>query len=246
VKVNAGVSNGTVIMNQGQIGGPGVPRAILSNSVSTTVGTSVSFAGTWSAVPASVNAAALTVDPQNRFTVWGVSADRVSLARSAQGQLNPDGSFDAFSSDQLAHFTGQVAADRQSATITADRTGVVSFTVTASRALDVGPLPNTLVGTFSGFGVAANGDRLHVLFSIDPGGNSSFEGDVVRSGSIGALFQFGNFYVTSDGQLNDPGTPPHQVGTLQVQNNNLVLNYSFVTQSGYQNNFRVSLQPFMP
>ena len=37
VTVNAGIPGGTVITNQGRIGGPSVPQAILSNPVSTTV-----------------------------------------------------------------------------------------------------------------------------------------------------------------------------------------------------------------
>jgi hypothetical protein len=247
VKVNNGLAAGTQITNQAILTGLNLPQPVVSNSVSTTVSTTVStsLAGTWLAVPASGNAVSLTVDPQNRFTVWAVSANRQTVAHAAQGKLNPDGSFDVFSPDQqVVHFTGQIAADGKSATITAARAGFGMFSVTAPRVPDVGPLPNTLVGTFNGAGVAANGDQLQVRLSIDSGGNSTFEGDAIRANSNGALGQFGHFYVTSDGRLTDPGTNG-EAGILQVQNGMLVLTYNYGAGS-YHNRFQVPLQPLAP
>ena len=240
VQVNPGTPDQTVITNQAQITVAAQQYTQNSNTVTTTVAsTALSYAGTWSAIPPTDHAVSLTVDPQNKFTVWAVSKDRQTVARAAQGQLNPDGSFDVFSADNLVHFTGQVAADRQSAKITAARQGFVTFSVTAPRATDVDALPNTLVGTFNGSGVAANGDRLQVRLSIDPGGNSTFEGEVVQPNSTTGLLQFNHFSVTSDGRLD--------AGILQVQNNKLVLTYNYQDQArSYQNTFQVPLQPFPP
>src|SRR5262249_56959658 len=134
-------------------------------------------------------------------TVWVVSADRQTIARAAQGHLMPDGSFDVVSNqfNVLVHFSGQISADRQTAQINADRPGVLSFTVTAPRVLDVNPtaLPNPLVGTFNGSVVASDdGARLQVRLSIDPGGNSTFEAEAIPPGSISVRLHFAHFYVT--------------------------------------------------
>jgi uncharacterized repeat protein (TIGR01451 family) len=245
VQINQG-ANGSTISNQAQIGGPEVSQAVPSNTVSTAVGggpPQTSFAGTWFAVPPTDHAVSLTVDSQNRFTVWAVSKDRTTVARSAQGHINNDGSFAAASTDSLVQFTGQISADKQSAMITAQRTGFVSFSVTAPRAPDVGPLPDNLVGTWNGFGQAANGDRLQVAISIDPGGNSTFQATMVPAGAGITRLQFAHFYITPDGRITDPNTN-QQVGTLQVQGNQVVLNYNFQSSNPtpYQNNFQVQLQ----
>jgi uncharacterized repeat protein (TIGR01451 family) len=248
VTVNAGLPNGTVITNQGSITGQGFAQPIKSNSVSTTIGTPpTSFAGTWVAAPANDNAVSLTVDPTNHFTVWAVSKDHQTIQRAAQGKLNPDGSFDLFSSDAVVHFTGKIAANHLSATITAMRVNGPSFTVTAPRAPDVGPLPNNLVGTFNGFATGPGGERFQVRLSIDPGGNSTFEGEVVQLSLSPIRFQFAHFYVTADGILTNPANNA-QLGVLQVQNNALVLTYNFqhAGPPPYQNTFHVQLQPLTP
>jgi uncharacterized repeat protein (TIGR01451 family) len=251
VQVNQGVPAGTVIPNQAQLGGgsanPFPP--ILSPRVTTTVTGGggqppTSFAGTWFAVPPTGHAVSLTVDSRNRFTLWAVSADRSTVQRSAQGTLNADGSFNVFSADQQVQFTGQVAANGQSATIEVNRHGILTFGVTAPRAPDVNPLPADLVGTWNGFGVAANGDRMQVRISTDPGGNATFHGEVVREGSSSPRHQFAHFYITPNGQVIDPAGN-QQVGTLQLQGNQVVLSYFFQHSQPppYQNTFQVTLQP---
>jgi uncharacterized repeat protein (TIGR01451 family) len=237
---------GTVVPNQARLISPDLPQPVTSNQVSTTVGpSSASFAGTWFAI-SNGPSVSLTADPQNGFTVWAVSQDRQTIIRGAQGRLNPDGTFDVFSADQLVHFTGQIAADRQSAKVTAARNGFVPFTVTAPRALDVvpSPLPNPFIGTFNGTATANDGAQIQVLISIDPGGNSTFQASVIPPGSTSVRSQFAHFYVTPSGQLIDPNGN-RQVGTLQVQNNTLVVNYDFQSAipPAYENNFSVPLQP---
>jgi uncharacterized repeat protein (TIGR01451 family) len=246
VQVNQGVPAGTTITNQGRIGGPQVAEPITSQTVNTTVGggqPGSSFAGSWFAVPPTGHAVSLTVDSRNKFTVWAVSADRSTVQRSAQGTLNQDGSFDVFSADQSVRFTGQVAADGQSARVEATRQGFVTFGVTAPRAPDVNPLPDNLVGTWNGFGVAANGDRLQVRLSIDPTGNSTFHGDVVRTGAT-TRNQFAHFYITPQGQVINPDGN-QQVGTLQQQGGQLVFTYTFQHSAPppYTQTFQVPLQP---
>jgi uncharacterized repeat protein (TIGR01451 family) len=246
VRVNDGVPAGTVINNRAQIVGPTVPQPVESNVATTTIAggqPGPSFAGTWFAKPPTDHAAALTVDRQNRFTVWAVSRDQVLITHSAQGHLNPDGSFDVVSPDGRVHFTGQVAQNGQSAQITAERANVGSFTVTAPRAPDVGPLPDLLTGTWNGVGQASNGDRLEVHLSIDPQGNSTFYGAVTQAGGT-IRRQFANFYITPDGRITDPNGN-RQVGTLQQQGNQLVLTYSFqhAGPPAYQRDFQVVLQP---
>jgi hypothetical protein len=253
VQIGNNVSPGTQITNQGQLNSPDLSQPVPSNPVTTTVVAAVtSFAGTWFAFSQTDPSVSLTVDPQNRFTVWAFTPDGQTVTRAAQGHVKADGSFDVFSSDQLVHFTGQIAADRQSAAITAARSGFVPFTVTAPRLQDVDPtpLPNYLVGTFNGTGAANDGSSLTVRMSIDPGGNATFEDEAVPVNTVTRRLQFAHFYVTlapdGRGRVLDPnGNQPIQVGTLQVQNNVLVLTYNF-SQGGsspYQNQFQVQLQP---
>jgi hypothetical protein len=199
-----------------------------------------SFPGTWSAQPPTDHAVALTVDNENRFTVWAVSRDRQTVARSAQGALKADGSFEVTSADGVVRFTGQIAADRQSAAITATRPDFLSFTVTAPRLPDVGLLPSTLVGTFHGSATAANSDRLDLEMSIDPGGNCTSRAAMIQAGFSLLRQQFGTLYVTADGRLTDPDGN-REVGLLQVSGNSLMLTYTFL-QSGYENTFQGPLQ----
>jgi uncharacterized repeat protein (TIGR01451 family) len=251
-QVNAGAAAGTVIVNQAQLNGPGLSQPVFSNSVSTTVVVPTvpppvpagsAFAGTWSSLPVNMPApatahASLTVDAQGKFTVWARSQDGQIVAESAQGVLNAAASFDVTSSDGLVHFTGQVAADRQTARITAARTGFVAFTVTASRRADVNALPGALVGTFKGSGAANNGDRLQVRLSIDPGGNATLEAEVLGTT---AARQFATLDVSPAGVLISPDGN-RQVGVLQGANGALTLTYNYVlTQTGYQNTFPVPL-----
>ncbi len=247
VKINNDTAGGTQITNQAQISGTALPQPVQSNVATTVVGQATpSLAGTWFLVPPADNAAALTVDPAGKFTVWAVSRDRVTVARAGQGTLNADGTFSVLSADRLVRITGKVAADGQSATITAQRIGSAPFSVTAPRAPDLSqpPLPSNLVGTWNGFGQAANGDRLQIRLSIDPGGNSTLVADLVQAGTAGGRSQFANFLVTPDGRLTNPDGN-REVGLLQVQGNQLVLTYNFqaTTPTPYQNTFQVPLTP---
>jgi uncharacterized repeat protein (TIGR01451 family) len=248
VRLNNDLPAGTQVNNQGRISSPQLAQPVPSNTVTTTVGqgTPTTFAGTWFLVPSNDDAASLTVDPQNKLTVWAVSQDRTSVARWAQGTLQANGSFDLLSEDRTIQIRGQIAADHQSVVITALRAGRIVFPVTAPRAPDVpnqDPLPARLVGTWNGAGQAGNGDRLRVFLSVDPGGNSTFTGELVPVGAAARL-RFAHFFVTPDGRLTDPQTN-QEVGVMQVQGNQLVLTYNFQTAGPppYQNTFQVVLQP---
>jgi len=258
VQVSANAANGTTLVNQAQLSGPGLAQPVLSNSVSTTVvaptvpppvptptPTGSPFAGTWSSLPTNMPPpatphASLTVDAQGKFTVWARSPDGQTVSESAQGMLNANGSYDVMSTDGVVHFTGQVAANGQTAQITAARSGFVPFTITASRRPDVNALPAALVGTFTGSGTGANGDRFQVWLSIDPGGNTTLEADVIQSTSGGAK-QFATLQVSPNGVLTSP-TSSGQVATLQGTTGALTLTYNFVVAAtGYQNTFQVPL-----
>ena len=160
--------------------------------------------------------------------------ERPGHAQSASG------SYDVMSADGRVHFTGQVAADGSTAMITAARSGFVPFTITASRRPDVDALPAALVGTFTGSGVGANGDRFQVWLSIDPGGNATLEADVIQTTSGGAK-QFATLQVSPNGVITSP-TSSGQIAALQATNGGLALQYHFVvSETGYQNTFQVSL-----
>jgi uncharacterized repeat protein (TIGR01451 family) len=247
-RIDPNVAANTVLTNQAAIGQSGQPAPIASSSVSTTVGTAASpFAGTWSTVPPTGSpttgepVVSLTVDTQGKFTVWAVSGDRQTVQRGAQGTLRADGSFDVTTTDGTVRFTGQIAANGQTAAITVARTGAVTFTVTAARSTGVTQLPASLVGTFNGSATAANGDQIRVMFTNDPGGLSTFEADVNQVGTIPTVrHQFATFAVTADGRLVDTSTN-RTIGTIQTAGNTLVLSYTF-QQTGYQNTFQVPLQ----
>ncbi len=118
----------------------------------------------------------------------------------------------------------------------------MTYTITAPRLPDVNPLPNPLIGTFTGFAQAANGDRIRVRMTNDPVGNATFHAEVIRTGAGGIRNQFATFFVTADGRVLNPAvTPPIEVGALQVAGNNLTLTYNF-QQTGYQNTFQVTLE----
>jgi uncharacterized repeat protein (TIGR01451 family) len=250
VLVSASVPAGTTLTNQAQITGPGLGQPVLSNPVNTPVVAPTvpppvpggsSFAGTWSTLPLNAPApatrhASLTVDAQGKFTVWARSQDGTTIATSAQGVVNPDGSFSATSVDGLVQFSGQISADHQTATIAANRPGVLNFSLTALRRVDVNALPAGLTGTFKGAGAAANGDQFQVRLSIDPGGNATVQAQV-----IGLGLQFATLQVMPNGVLISPDGN-RQVGTLQAGNNGLILTYNYVVASvGYQNTFQVAL-----
>jgi uncharacterized repeat protein (TIGR01451 family) len=249
-RIDPSVPSSTVLTNQASISQPGLSTPIATSSASTTVGGAVSqFAGTWSNVPPTGSpatnqpAASLTVDTQGKFTVWGVSGDRQTVQRGAQGVLRADGSFDVTSADGTVRFTGQVAAGGQTASVTVAAAGVVPFTVTAPRAAAVTQLPAVYQGTFNGTGPAqsGNGDQMRAMFSTDPGGFATFEADVnVAGGAPTILHQFATFLVTADGRLL-ASTNGSAIGTLQLSGNTLVLTYTF-QRIGYVNTFRIPLQ----
>src|SRR5262249_18134237 len=104
-----------------------------------------SWDGTWAIQPSPGHAVSITVDAQNNYTMWAVSADRQSVANTVQGTLEADGSFNGSSADGSMLFRGQIKTDRSSATITVERLGSTLLTVTAPRLADAGPLPAALV-----------------------------------------------------------------------------------------------------
>lgn len=272
VQVPGAAAQGSSISNVAQLRSADLPNLVASNQGKPVVVTVVqptpppvttptptpatpapiTFAGTWSSVapggaPPTQLQVSLTVDPQGRFTVWARSPDGQTVASSAQGAVRADGSLDVTSTDGLVHFTGQIAPDRHTAQVTAVRTGSPAFTVPLAKRPDLHPLPAALVGTFSGQGQTATGDRVQVRLSVDPGGNATLAAEVTLAGGASAR-DLVTLAVGTDGSLI-ASDGSRTVGTLQVVSNLLVITYTVQAapapgRAGFQANFQLPLQPF--
>jgi uncharacterized repeat protein (TIGR01451 family) len=242
-QVASGVSGRTAVSNQAQLVSSDLLQPVTSNSVTVTVG-NTSLAGTYKLLPNPQNPNAfipnptsITVDDENNFTVTTLP-DGLAPALAAQGQLNADGSFVVVTSNGQARFTGQIGPNGQSATVTVQRNGPASYSVLMPRTPDFNPLPDTLVGTFSGFATNAAGDRLRVLLTIDPGGNATFEGDVIQLFPTNLRFRSGAYQVYPDGRIGFGGQID---GVLRPAGNSLLLVYNYTGENGYQSVFQVPL-----
>jgi hypothetical protein len=219
--------------------------------------------GTWALFPQTGAALSLTVDPNRAFTLWAVSGDRATVFATAQGSLGADGKFLVPSTDNALQFSGQIAGVPSMLTLTVGRLGATLLTATAPRVADATPsLPDSLTGTFTGHGSAANGDQIDILLSIAPGGETTTSATVTRQNIPGRLAEVGMFFVDSDGSLLVPnlasdgsltrpassrpgtiggGAQPVIAGSLQATAATLTLTYQFA-EGGYQNTFQVPLQ----
>jgi hypothetical protein len=205
----------------------------------------LSFAGTWSS-PASAAPrpddplVGVTVDAENRLTLWAISRGRQGVFCSAQGVLNPDGSFDLLSREGSVRVTGQIAGDRQSVQATVTPPGLAPFSVTGREWPDFNPLSRRWAGTFTGAAPTANGQVIHVELSIDPSGNATCQT------RVGSLQQSSICCVTPDGRVLLPGgSPDFPIGSLTEVNGTKILRYRF-WHPDYPDLFQVPLQPFQP
>jgi uncharacterized repeat protein (TIGR01451 family) len=236
--VAANVPNGTTITNQAFLNSPGLAQPVPSNPVATTIGAiSTSFVGTYTLGENALNPTWITVDPRNRFTVATVSTDRVTPGEGAQGILNPDGSFAAISGSGRVRFTGRIDPNSRTATVNVGRSGLADYTVVLPRASNLNPVPDALVGTYSGFAINPQGDQFRVMMTIDPFGNSTFQADLIQRIPFLIRHRTGGYEVTPDGRLT---VGARTDGTLQVVGNSLVLNYNYAA-AGYQSAFQVPL-----
>lgn len=216
-----------------------VTTPILGNSVSVTVNpiNAIGFAGTYRLIAGVANPTSITVDPQNRLTVISVAGGGLTPGLGAQGTLNLDGSFDVIDPSGRQQFTGRINPDNRSATVSVRWPGLLSYAIDLPRAPDFSSLPPYFVGTFSGTATAPWGDRLVVLLSIDPGGNSTFQADLVQFFPLSVRHRSGSYQVTAEGLVGANGRAD---GSLQVAGNSLLLTYNFA-QTGYQYTFQVPL-----
>ena len=99
------------------------------------------------------------------------------------------------------------------------------------------PLPAALVGTFAGSGTNTRGDRLSVLLTVDPGGNSTFQADLIQLFPTLVRHRSGSYQVSTNGALSFNGRTD---GVLQPGGNTLVLVYNYLT-TGYQSTFQIPL-----
>jgi uncharacterized repeat protein (TIGR01451 family) len=242
-QVAANTPAGTSFTNQARIEAPGLPQPITGNAVTTVVQTA-SLAGTYKLIqnPANPgvnvpNPTSITVDAQNRFTVTTFAADQPACV-DAQGALNGDGSFDVITASGQARFTGRIDPAGGTATLTVQRIGFVPYTAALPRSADVNPLPDALVGTFTGFATNAVGDGLRVRLGIDPGGNATFEADLIQFFPTRTRCRSGSYQVNPNGQLIF-GTRTD--GQVQAAGNPLRLTYNYVDSDGYQSVFQVPL-----
>jgi hypothetical protein len=205
----------------------------------------LTFAGTWSSQPSAAPRPddpllGMTVDPQNRLTLWAISRGRQGVFCSAQGVLNPDGSFDLLSREGSIRMTGQIAGDHQSVRATVTPPGLAPFSVTGGEWPDFNPLSRRWAGTFTGSAPAGNGQQIHMDLSIDPSGNATCQA------RVGSLQQSSTFCVTPDGRILLPGSAPDfPVGWLGELNGTIILAYRF-WHPLYPYQFVVPLQPFQP
>lgn len=203
------------------------------------------LAGTWSSQSASDPRpddplVGMTVDPQNRLTLWAISRGRQGVFCSGQGVLNPDGSFDLLSREGAVRLAGTIAGDRESVQVTVTPPGLAPFTVTGGEWPDYNPLSRRWAGTFTGAAPTSNGQQIHVDLSIDPSGNATCQA------RIGALQQSSLFCVTPGGRILLPGgSPDRPIGWLGEVNGTKYLAYRF-WHPDYPGLFVVGLEPFQP
>jgi uncharacterized repeat protein (TIGR01451 family) len=238
-RVTGGLSSGMLINNQALMATGAQGIVADSNIVTTTVTTpiaGVGFTGTYKLIVNAANPTSITVDPQNHFTVATVAGDGKSLGEGAQGTLNPDGSFRANGINSRASFTGQIDPLGQMAVVTVQRNGLTPYTVTLPRTPSFSTLPGALVGTFLGSATNPAGDRLQVLLTIDPEGNSTFQGDLTLA-SPNHNFRTGSYQVTPGGQLGFNG---QMDGMVQPETGSLLLTYQWIGHN-YRSTFHVLL-----
>lgn len=203
------------------------------------------FAGTWSSPGTAAPRPGdphlgITVDAQNRLTLWTISPGPQSVYVSGQGVLRSDGSFDLMATEGPVRVTGRIADDRQSVQVTATPPGLVPFTVAGRGWPAYNPLSRRWAGTFTGALTAANGLQMRVDLSIDPSGNATCQAQA------GWLRQSSICRVTPAGQLLLPGAGGRgdfPIGWLEEVNGAIRLWYGFWhPEQPYL--FAVPLQPF--
>jgi hypothetical protein len=203
------------------------------------------FAGTWSSWlvgPPRPNdpLLGLTVDPQNRLTLWTISRGQRTQFFSAQGTLKPDGSFDLLSTEGAGRVTGRIEEDRQGVQVTVTPPDLVSFTAAGRGWPAYESLSRRWAGTYTGTAAVAGGDQFRVALSIDPAGRATCQAQV------GWLRQSSICSVTPDGRLLVPGgSGDLQIGWLGEASGAMRLQYRF-WHPDYPDLFEVPLQPFQP
>jgi hypothetical protein len=182
----------------------------------------------------------ITVDPQNRLTLWTILLGRQVLFASAQGTVKPDGSFDLLSTENPVRVTGRIAEDRQSVQVTVTPPNLAPFSATGRGWPGSDSLSRRWAGTYTGMAAGPAGDRLRVELSIDPSGRATCQAQV------GWLRQSSLCSVTPDGRLLVPGlTGDIQIGWLGEVNGAARLQYRF-WHPEYPDLFEVPLLPFQP
>jgi uncharacterized repeat protein (TIGR01451 family) len=236
-RVDGSVAAGTSLTNQATLRA-GPAGAVSSNAVTTLIGVAGAsgYAGTYRLIEG-LNPSSMAVDSQNRFTIITVARDRLTPGLGAQGSLRADGSFDVTDPSGRVRFIGRVDPNARAATATVQRALAPSYTVVLPRAPEFSQVPEAFVGTFVGFATNMQGDRLTVLLTIDPGGNSTFQGDLIQSFPTLVRHRSGSYQITPTGVVGFGGRTD---GQLQAAGNSLVLIYNYMV-GGYQSLFQIPL-----
>jgi uncharacterized repeat protein (TIGR01451 family) len=234
-RVDASVPAGTGLNNEARIMAPSLAQPVVSNTVVVGV-TAASLAGTYKLLENAPYPSSITVDPQGRFTVVSRPAPTAPNL-SSQGVLRADGSFDVFSASGRIRFSGRIDPASGAATLNVQGDGITPYAVRMPKTPDFSQLPETLVGTFVGFATNRQGDRIRVLMTIDPGGNATFEADLVQLFPSFLRDRAGAYQVTPDGQVGFGGDLD---GILLRAGTSLVLVYEYTAQE-YQSIFQIPL-----
>jgi uncharacterized repeat protein (TIGR01451 family) len=237
-RVHESVTAGTSLTNQASLTAAGQTAPVSSNSVTTAIGGAGTsgYAGTYRLIE-SLNPSSMTVDSQNKFTIITVARDRLTPGLGAQGSLRPDGSFDVTDASGRVRFVGRVDPATRTATATVQRAVGASYSLVLPRAPDFSQVPESFVGTFVGFATNPQGDRLTILLTIDLGGNSTFQADLIQTFPTLIRHRSGSYQISPNGLVGFGGRTD---GQLQAAGNSLVLIYNY-TAAGYQSLFQIPL-----
>lgn len=243
-RVHESVTAETSLTNQASLTAAGQAAPVSSNAVTTVVGGvgASGYAGTYRLIEG-LNPSSMTVDTQNNFTIITVARDRLTPGLGAQGSLRPDGSFDVTDPSGRVRFIGRVDPNAQTATATVQRAIGPAYSVLLPRAPEFSQVPAEFVGTFVGFATNPQGDRLTVLLTIDPGGNSTFQADLIQLFPTLIRHRSGSYQITPNGLVGFGGRTDGQLqaaGTGAEGRQGLVLIYNYIA-AGYQSLFQIPL-----
>jgi hypothetical protein len=140
----------------------------------------------------------ISIDANNRFTVFGKDPTNAPVGAGAQGTLGANGQFFAQSADASLQFSGQVSTDASNATGFVQHSGQNLFPFTASLPPAAAATnPGSLTGTYSGTTTTTNG-----LLTIDATSHATLFASVTGTTGGGLLTLGVNGAVTSaDGSV---------------------------------------------